>query len=379
MVERSLDGVRVLDLTRLLPGPYASWVLAELGAEVIKVEEPPLGDPLRHMPFVDSQGTSILFDLVNRGKKSITLNLKPTSGREIFLSLARRSDVLLESYRPGVMQRLGLGYDALAEVNPRLVYASLSGYGQTGSSRLRAGHDLNYIALAGLLGVTGTRDGAPVIPGVPVADLASALWAALSIAAALFARQSTRRGRFLDISMTESAAALLAVPLAEWQCAGRLPETGRMALTGGRACYNVYRTADGGHMTLAALEPQFWQAFCNAVGRPDWISRLIDADQLSLIAEVAQLFATQSRAEWTRFFANHDCCCEPVLDLDEASRHLEATARGLLRDGHLTTPVTLPGAQKAPAPALGQHNLELLRELGHSPEQVERWREEGIL
>ncbi len=377
MSDSPLQGLRVLDLTRLLPGPYASLVLGNLGAEVIKVEEPGQGDPLRYLPLPDPRCT--LFGMANGGKKSITLNLKVEQGRTILFDLARRADALLEGFRPGVMERLGLGYESLAEVNPGLVYASLSGYGQTGPYRLRAGHDLNYIALAGLLGITGAPDGPPVVPGVPVADLSAALWTALGIVATLLGRQHTGRGQYLDISLLESVTSLLTVPVAEWLRTGTLPQRGKMLLSGQLACYNVYQTADGDYMTLAALEPQFWQAFCAAVGRPEWVARQYDGDQDSLISELAALFRVQSSDYWTTLFTTHDCCCEPSLTLDEAFNHVQVVERGLLRNGQLAMPVGPRGVPHPRAPELGEHTVELLSELGYSAEDVQRLRVQGVV
>jgi crotonobetainyl-CoA:carnitine CoA-transferase CaiB-like acyl-CoA transferase len=378
MSDLPLHAIRILDLSRLLPGPYATLILAELGAEVLKIEEPPQGDPLRYRPIAGPSTHHTLFDLLNRGKKSITLNLKTEEGRAILLALTQRADVLLEGYRPGVMQRLGLAYATLTEVNPGLIYASLSGYGQTGPYRTRAGHDLNYIALGGLLGITGAPDDGPAIPGVPVADLTAALWAALGIMAALCERQRTGHGQYLDISMLDSVTSLLAVPLAAWLGTGRAPQRGQLPLSGQWACYNVYRTADNGYMTLAALEPHFWRAFCLAVGREDWLPRQNDADQAGLSAEIAALFRTQPRAYWEKLFAAHDCACEPVLALDEVFAHPQAQARGLLADGALPLPIGRR-ALHAHAPALGQHTAEILAELGYSAQDTQRLKEQGVV
>jgi len=374
-----LQGTRVLDLTRHLPGPYCSLALAELGAEVIKVEQPQQGDPLRHMPWLGDRASEVLFGLVNRGKKSIALNLKASQGREVFLRLVQTADVLMEGFRPGVMKRLALDYAPLAAANPGLIYASLSGYGQTGPYQMRAGHDLNYMALGGLLGVTGTPDGTLAIPGIPVADLASALWAALGISAALFGRQRAGRGQYLDISIMESVTSLMVLPVMQWLGSGRMPQRGKLPLTGAQACYNAYRTADAGYMTLGALEPQFWRAFCLAVNREDWVARQGEEDQSALIAEVAGLFAAQPRAHWADLFARHDCCCEPVLALDEAFSHPQAMERGLLHEGQLSLPLGRHGVPHARAPELGEHTAELLGELGYTSEDLESLRQQGVL
>ncbi|MBC7261995.1 MAG: CoA transferase [Chloroflexi bacterium] len=378
-MEQPLQGIRVLDLTRLAPGPYASLALANLGAEVIKIERPRFGDPLRYMSRFGFEGGALLFELLNRNKKSLTLNLRTPEGKAILLELARHADVLLEGFRPGVMKRLGFDYEALSELNPRLVYASLSGYGQTGPHHLRAGHDLNYIALGGLLGLTGGKDGHPVIPGVPVADLVGGLWMAFGVVAALFEREHSGRGQYLDISMLSSITALLAIPLAGWLTTGQVPQRGQMWLTGKQACYNVYETADGKYMALGALEPEFWRAFCQAVGHPEWQARQYDSDQASLIAEVAALFRTQPRDYWVELFAHHDCCCEPVLELDEVFAHPQAMHCQLLREGELAMPLDSRGTPHQPAPRLGQHTSEILTELGYTMADIERLQQKGVI
>ena len=379
MTHLSLKEVCVLDLTRLLPGPYASLVLADLGATVVKIEQPGTGDPLRHLLASGADGNSVLFELVNRGKKSMTLNLKDPKGRAILLGLARDADVMLEGFRPGVTKRLGLDYETLQEVNPRLIYASLSGYGQTGPYASRAGHDLNYVGLGGLLGITGIHDGRPPIPAVPFADLVGGLWMAVGVVAALFERQRTGRGQYLDISMLDGVASLLPVPLAEWLMTGQVPGRSGMHLRGGQACYNVYETSDGQHVTVAALESKFWSAFCAAVGREDWVERQNDADQAGLIAELAELFRSQPRSYWTELFAQHDCCCEPVLSLDEVFAHPQAVHRGLLHEDQLALPLGGRGAAHTAAPQLGEHTAELLAQLGYAMDEVVDLRESGVI
>ena len=372
-----LNRVRVLDLSRILPGPYSTRILADFGAQVVKIEPPGGGDWLRLAPpLVD--GTGILFQALNQGKQSLTLNLKSDEGQTILLRLVETADVLLESFRPGVMERLGVGYERLAEANSRLVYCSLSGYGQDGPYRERAGHDLNYIGLTGLLDLTGSREGSPVIPGVPIADLSGALWAAFGILLALPAREQTGQGQRVDGSLL--GGALACMPMAVSHSLGGQPvKRGGSTLTGGLVCYNVYETADGEHMALGALEPHFLQAFCVAAGREDWLDRQNDVDQASLIAELAALFRTQPRAYWTAHFAAHDCCCEPVLSLDEVFTHAQVVHRGLLRDGRLATPLARQGVPLVLAPELGEHTAEILAELGYTPENVEDLQQRGVV
>ncbi len=379
MPHRPLQDVKILDLTRWMPGPYASLVLVDLGASVVKVEEPRYGDPMRHLlPSADSEQNAF-FELLNRDKKSLTLNLKSPEGKAIFRDLARGADVVLEGFRPGVMQRLGLDYEALAETNPSLIYASISGYGQDGPYRSRAGHDLGYLAVAGLLGLTGLRDGPPVAPGIPVADLFAALWTALGVVTALVERERTGHGRCLDISLLDSVSTLMALPLVEWWTAGCIPQRGSMLLSGRQACYNVYQTADDGYMALAAIEPHFWQAFCEAVERPDWQPRQYYEDQSGLVEEVAALFRSRPRAHWQALFTEFDCCCEPVLALDEAFEHPQVAHRGLLRGRWLATPFTTGETNFTPAPGLGEHTTSVLAQLGYTAEEAEQLRQSGVV
>jgi crotonobetainyl-CoA:carnitine CoA-transferase CaiB-like acyl-CoA transferase len=277
------------------------------------------------------------------------------------------------------MQRLGLDYESLAAVNSSLIYASISGYGQDGPCQSRAGHDLGYLAVAGLLGLTGPQDGPPIVPGIPIADLFASIWTALGVVTALMERAHTGRGRHLDMSLLDSVSALLALPLAEWWTAGRPPQRGNMLLSGSQACYNIYQTADGRYMTLAALEPHFWQAFCEAVQRPDWQPRQDNEDQASLVEEVAALFQSQSQSHWEILFAEYDCCCEPVLDLDESFDHPQVAHRGLLRGRWLATPFAPSDASFTPAPDLGEHTAQVLAQLGYTAEETQRLRQNGVV
>ena len=379
MLDVSLCGIRVLDFTRLAPGPFASQILAELGAEVIKVEEPKKGDPLRAMAPVNADGVQSLFAMLNRKKQSITVNLKMAEGRRIAQELAAEADVLLEGFRPGVMQRLGLGYETLSRANAALIYVSISGYGQNGPHVSKAGHDLNYLALGGLASLTGGIDGPPGMSGVPIADMVSGLWAALGTLAALWQRVGSGRGQHVDVGMLDSVVALLGMPLAERLARGRLPAWGETFLTGGRAYYNLYETSDGAYMALGAMEPGFWLGFCEAVGHPEWIVRHGDPDQAGLIAEVAALFRQQTMAYWTELFGAHDCCCEPVLNLDEMLAHPQVAARGLARDGYLASPLARSPLPPSTAPSLGEHTSQILASLGYGPDQVQELRKRGVL
>ena len=377
-----LARMRVLDLSRLLPGPYCSRILADFGAEVIKIETPSGGDWVRHMPpLVDGQGA--LFHILNQGKKSLTMNLKSEQGRAILLRLAETSDALLESFRPGVMERLGVGYERLAQANPRLVYCSLSGYGRDGPYRNRAGHDLNYIGLAGLLDLTGTRQGPPIIPGVPIADLNGALWAAFGIVMALLAREQTGQGQRVDASLL--GGALACMPMAVAHSRGNQPlARGSDPLTGGIICYNVYETQDGKYVTLGALEPQFWATFCQAVGRDDLVAQqfAVATPGEPAYDELCALFRTRTRQEWVEAMAGVDTCLEPVYDVEEAIAAAPVRALGMLAGGGLLPPVQLsaqPARAAAYTPTLGEHTAPLLAELGYDDTTIDALRKQGVI
>lgn len=383
--QQPLTGLRVLDLSRLLPGPYCSLILADFGAEVIRVEPPGGGDWTRYVPPLAADGQSVLFHAVNRGKKSITLNLKADEGRAVFLRLVETADVLLESFRPGVMDRLGLGYEHLAKVNPRLVYCSLSGYGPHGPYRHRAGHDLNYIGLAGLLDLTGPREGPPVIPGAPVADLAGALWAAVGILLALGQRERTGQGQRVDASLLGGALSLLPIAVSRLQ-GGQPMARGADDLTGGVVCYNVYEAADG-YVTLSALEPEFWAAFCHAVGREDWLGEQFAAAVPGnrTYEEIRALFRTRTRAQWAEALRGIDACLEPVYSLSEALESPPVQTLGMVpppEAAGLLPPLRFsqaPSPTPQPAPAPGEHTTAILEELGYDGETIARWQTSGII
>ena len=366
----ALQGVRVLDLSRLLPGPFLTMILGDLGADVVKVEEPRQGDYMRDFP-PRGEGASGRYLAVNRNKRSVAMNLKDERERERFLRMAARADVVVESFRPGVMDRLGVGYEALRERNAGIVLCSISGYGQTGPYRDRAGHDINYLALAGVLAMSGQDpDGPPALAGVQIADLGGgALWGALAILAALIDRERTGRGARLDISMTEGALALLASEFGIVHAEPSPPSRGTGLLNGGAARYGVYRTSDGRYLSVGALEPQFLARLAAATGLELEPAPAAEAD---LRRQLSRVIATRTRDEWERIFAGHDCCCEPVLELAEVPEHPLHRERGLffeIDEGgsagtlQVRTPLGLP-EERHPAPALGEHNDEVFREYG---------------
>jgi crotonobetainyl-CoA:carnitine CoA-transferase CaiB-like acyl-CoA transferase len=368
-----LTGLKVLDLSRLLPGPYASLVLADLGATVDKVEEPGTGDYTRHMPPLKDE-TSALFLGLNRNKRSLALDLKSPDGVATLKRLVKHYDVLLESFRPGVMERLGCGYDTLAAENPRLVYCAITGYGHTGPDRLRAGHDLNYLARAGALGYGGSPDGAPAMPGVQIADIGGgALFALVGILAAIEERHRTGRGRFVDVSMTDGATAFLHMHLAarlQLGAGGQPLARGREALNGGYPCYGLYRTQDGRYLAVGALEPKFFQGLCAALERPDLLEGAWDTGDAGrrTRAELERIFSGRPLAEWVALFSKLDLCVEPVLEGDEVLADRQLRARGLFVEAGdvvwLRTPLRFGPLEVTPPPALGQHTAEILRECG---------------
>ena len=386
-----LTGIKILDLTRLLPGPFCTMLLGDLGAEVVKVEDPRTGDPCRLVPpFLKSE--SAVFLSLNRNKKSLALDLKSEAGREIMVRLARRSDVLVEQFRPGVTDRLGIGYDDMAEVNPGLIYCSLTGYGQTGPYRTRPGHDLNYLAYAGVLDCTGPRDGPPVPPAVQVADCTGGLLAAIGILAALSARSRTGKGQHVDAAMLDGAFSLLNLHAGS-HFAGETQRRGAMKLSGGTPCYGVYETKDGRYVALGALEPKFWQRFCALVGRDDLapLQYADGGDAGRLRRELEALFRERTRAEWLRLLEAEDVCLAPVNSLEEALRDPQITARGMVATmkhadlgsiPQLGIPLRFsetPGSLRLPPPRHGEHTDEILRDLGYSPEKLHDLRERGII
>jgi alpha-methylacyl-CoA racemase len=375
-MSRPCAGIRVLDLSRLLPGPYLTMILADLGADVVKVEDPRLGDYLRLMPPVTGGGAGGRYLAVNRGKRSMTLDLKSPAGRDAFLRMVEKADVIVDGFRPGVLDKLGVGYAALSGRNPGIILCSISGYGQDGPYRDRAGHDLNYIALAGILAMTGVRGQAPVAPGAQIADVAGgALWGAVAILAALVGRQASGKGAHLDISMTEGALALMASEIGTVDCGAR-PTRGEATLTGGLACYGVYTAGDGKHLSVGALEPKFWLAFNQAIGRTADVYELVGGPEVQarVRAEVAERLAGKSRDEWLAIFGDSDVCCEPILELDELSRHPLHVARGVffdMDDGvvQVRTPVGAPESPRAP-PGHGEQTAEVLAEYGFTADEI---------
>ncbi|MCL4557802.1 MAG: CoA transferase [Deltaproteobacteria bacterium] len=382
-----LKNIKVLDLTRLLPGPLLTLFLADLGAEVIKIEDTEQGDYLRWMSLSGS-GQNTLFGALNRDKKGMRLNLKLPEGIEVFRELSRHADVIVEGFRPGVMDRLGVGYPAISAVNPAIVYCSISGYGRDGPYSACAGHDLNYIGVAGALGVTG-GSGRPVIPGVQIGDIAGgSLTSFGAIMLGLYNKEKTGRGIYLDISMTDSLLSFM-TPYLPYLKTGL--KRGEMELTGSIPCYNVYRTKDDRFVTLAALEPKFWSRFLTMIDRTDLMEEQLakGRDSERVYNELQRVFRSKTRAEWLEFFRNEDVCLAPVNEIDDVLDDPHIEYRGMF--GHAGTcgdgPLTIMNPfyrdrqdrSLARAPEAGEHTVEVLRQAGYSEQRIEQLKKNGVI
>ncbi|MBK8907187.1 MAG: CoA transferase [Rhodospirillales bacterium] len=339
-----LGGIRVLDLSQYLPGPFATRMLADMGADVVKVE-PPGGEPGRTLDTGNMVGVSPYYNIINAGKRVIELDLKADADRARLEALVATADVLLESFRPGVLDRLGVGEQRLKSLNPRLIHCALSGWGQTGPLRLAAGHDLNYEALTGTLASTGTSE-TPVIPFPPMADHAGALMAVIAVLGALAARVNGAGGAYLDVGLADSCLSLQELAFAFEA------RRGRGLLSGGAACYQIYRTADDRFVTLSALEPKFWRNFCTAVAHPQWIEQQYQPlPQTTLIAELKVLFASQPLAHWEALLPEADCCYLAVIEHADIPTHPHVAARGLVSPQPDYTEILFPVHVDGEAPS----------------------------
>ena len=389
-----LEGIRVLDLSRYLPGPFCTQVLADFGAEVIKVEDPKGGDLGRWLPPLIN-GESARFYTVNRNKKSITLDMRQNKGKEILKKLVADCDVVIDQFRPGVMDKLGLGYEVLCQVNPAIIYCAITGYGQNGPMRDAAGHDLNYLSLSGVIDLTGTQDGKPAMSGVQIADVpGGTLYAIISILLALLKRNQTGKGDYCDIAMLDGAVSLLAYTLGEWSGWGKLPERGNDVLTGGYACYNVYPTRDKKYVTLGAIEDKFWAQFCNLLQKNEYVPWQWEPErQKEIKQDITEIMLNKDRDEWVEFFADHDICFTPVLNLEEMVNHPQIKARDMIyklenvkdsgKEVVLTgIPIKLsdtPGEVILEFPELGEHNEEILLQAGFSRADIEEFQKDKVI
>ena len=387
-----LQGLKVLDLTRLLPGPFCSMMLADYGADVLKVEAPGEGDYLRSWePLVD--GTSAFFIAVNRNKRSLTLNLKKPAGKDLFQKLVLEHDVVLESFRPGVMERLGCGYKALSEIKSNLIYCAISGYGQAGPQAFKAGHDLNYMAETGVLNTTASRE-IPALSGIQVADVAGgALYAVSAVLAAYIKVLKGGKGSFLDISMTDGLVSMLPLLSAYHYTSGLEPEPDTTIFNGQLACYHIYRTKDQREIALGALEKKFWDNFCQVIKRHDLIEgdhQLIERQDF-LKSELTQIFAGKDATEWELLLDGRDTCCEILKTMAEVQTAPHFKDRKMFYTAEVGDGATLLQTNTAvmidenkptshnPAPKLGQHTEEVLLDLGLSVTKIKDLRKSEII
>lgn len=374
---KPLDGVTVLDLTPYLPGPYASQLLADMGARVIKVESR-TGDPARHLP-PQIKGVGAFFGAINQGKRSIVIDLKKNGGPELLLRLAEKADLLMEGFRPGVLARLGVGAEALRARNPRLVIASLSGYGVSGPDVQLPGHDINYLGYAGALSLFAEADGRPVLPGVQVADSVGGLQFALACVAGLYRAEKSGQGCLIATSMFEASLSLISVYMG-MVMGGEAIKPGAMLLSGALPVYGLYRAGDQRWVTLGALEPKFWQRFCELVEKPEWAARYADPE---LSADLSAMFSTRDAADWVALLGK-EACVGPVLSLAEALEHPQARELGMVGERRIQAPWTFDGerprAEDSLSPRPGSEGPALLGELlGCDEAAIEALREQGAL
>lgn len=380
-----LKGIKVLDLSRYLPGPLCTQILADFGAEVVKVEDVGSGDLGRHLaPVVGGQSTR--FYTVNRNKKSITLDLRQAKGREVFKKLVESYDVVIDQFRPGVMDKMGLGYEELKQINPGLIYCAITGYGLYGPMRDRAGHDVNYLNLSGVSELTGTSSSGPAMSGVQIADIAGGtLYAVAAVLLAIISRSKTGRGQLCDVAMMDGSISLLAYTIGEWCGWGRLPARGDDVLTGGYACYNIYSTLDNKYVSLGAVEDKFWRIFCERLERPEYVSlQYVTTEQAAIKEDIRNIMKSKTRDEWVEFFSQDDICFTPVLTLEEMCQHPQVLAREMVQTVHNVRncgkdvvvtgiPIKLsdtPGQVVLSFPELGGNNQEVLTAAGYSQEEI---------
>ncbi|MBE2258502.1 MAG: CoA transferase [Rhodobacteraceae bacterium] len=382
-----LAGLRVLDLTRLLPGPLATMHLADLGADVIKIEDPGGGDYARVAGAV--HGGVSYFELVNRNKRSLTLDLKQAAGVDAFMRLASAADVIVEGFRPGVVDKLGVGHAAVSSLNPRIVYCSISGYGQDGPYRDRAGHDLNYLGYSGLLDQIGVAGGAPAVPNFQIGDLlGGSLNALVGLLAAVVDARGSGRGRYVDVAMTDGVFAHTLFPLLAVLGLGQALPRGEDLLSGGMPSYGVYATRDGRHFAVSAMEPKFWQTLCTTIERPDLAAFAFatGSQGQAIRRELEAIFAQRSFAEWTAAFERVDCCVTPVLRFEESLDNEQLRARGMIVEvagvKQFAPPFKIsehPFEARRAAPAAGEHSVQILGEAGLSTAEIDELRSQKVI
>ena len=377
-----LEGVKIIDFTRLLPGPMATMMLADMGADVIKVEDPDSPDYVRHFePMID--GTSAFYYALNRNKRSLAINFLSPEGKSIIIDLVKDADILIEQYRPGVMKKFGLDHETLFAINPRLIYVSITGYGQDSSMSQAAGHDINYISIAGALGITGDDNG-PVIPGFQLADIAGGSYMTMNaVTAALYQREKTQKGQYIDIAMTDSVLPFVALPFAEYQASTNHHQRGKFQLSGGQANYNVYKCGDGKYIALGSLEPKFWNTVCNKLSKPEWQEKIIgdESTQATIKKELQAIFTQKGRGEWLEFFNTDDICITPISDLSEIGDDIYLNEREMFIDFQISgkqvktiaQPIKFDSVSSSEnwiAPQLGEDTHTILKELNYTDEKV---------
>jgi len=388
----ALEGIKVLDLSRLLPFNYCTLMLADLGAEVLKIEEPEIGDYMRWMPpKLKKEGA--IFLMANRNKKSMTLNLRDEKAKEILRTLVKEYDVLFESFRPGVMKKLGVDYDNLKEINPRLVFCSSTGYGQDGPYKDRPGHDMNYISVAGILEATGRHTGAPVIPGIPIADMSIGIFSAFSILAGVIARDRTGKGQHIDMSMTDCMVSYNIANIANFIASRQSPGLEILGISGENPCYNVFKTKDGKFISQGNIEDKFWINLLKLIGREDLKEYQFATGEKKeeVMDELQKVFLTKTRKEWLELFEGKDICYAPINDAEDMMTDPHVQHREMIKEmehpieGKVTTvgfPFKFsetPAEIKTPTPTLGQHTEEILKGLGYKDQDIKELREKKII
>lgn len=382
----SLAGLKVLDFTRLLPGGAATMLLSNFGAQVVKVEEPGKGDYSREMnPKIEGMGAA--FVPINRGKRSISVDLKSPEGKDLLLGLARQADIVVESFRPGTMEKLGLGYADLSAINDRIIMLSVSGFGQQGAARDWPGHDLNYLAWSGVLDLLRTPDGRPCIPGIQIADVAGGALGAIGVLLALVARERTGKGQHVDAAITDALLPLLTMPLALHAATGGKGHCapGSNIFTGRYACYNLYATKDGRWLSVGAFEPKFWRNLCQQLKVEDVVEDQFAEGALRerILARFREVFSSKTAAEWSRILEGKDTSVMLVRTLAEVASDPEFRARkALISDsqvGALPLLASTPGEVGTRAPGRGEHTRTVLREAGFADEEISRWMTKGVL
>ncbi len=388
-----LRGLRILDLTRLYPGPLGTMMLADMGADVIKIEDISAPDYMRYYPpYLENQSAGFL--AVNRSKRSLALNLKTDAGRNIFFKLIAKADVVIEPFRPGVMDKMGLGYKQACAVKKDIIYVSLTGYGQDGPYSTHAGHDINFIGYAGILAATGTSQTGPVIPGPQLGDIAGgAYMTVIACLSALWARKTTGQGQQVDVSMLDGLMPLMTLQMAHYFATQTAFAPDEAPLSGGLACYGVYQCRDGKYMALGILEEKFWKKFCAMVGCPQWINHFLvrGDDAQKLRDELSTLFLTRSRDDWASQAAEQDICLTPVLTVDELEKNPHLQARDMIcEEDHpvcgklkgVGVPIKFsqtPAKPSGPAPGLGQDTAAILGEIDYQPDEIETLKKNGII